>query len=276
MRLEFVKMHGLGNDFIVVDATRGPFALDAERIRSLADRHEGIGFDQLLVIEPARGGAADFRYRIFNADGNEAEHCGNGARCLARFVHEQGLSAREPLVFETGEGRIGVRALAGGDYQVDMGVPELEPARIPFVADARAARYTLTLGAETLEISAVSMGNPHAVLHVADLERAPVHALGPRIERHARFPHGANVGFCRVLDRATLALRVWERGVGETRACGTGACAAVVSARLLDRVDDVVTVRLNGGQLRIEWPGEDQHLLMSGPAARVFDGSMEI
>ncbi len=269
-------MHGLGNDFVVMDASRKPFGLDRAQIAALADRRRGVGFDQLLVIEPSRREGADFRYRIYNADGSEAEHCGNGARCFARYVHEAGLSGRDPLVLETGNGLISVAALADGHYRVDMGVPELEPARIPFVAEARAGRYTLEVDGREVDIGAVSVGNPHAVLQVADVEAAPVATLGPAIERHPRFPNRVNVGFCRVVDSTRIDLRVWERGVGETAACGTGACAAVVSLRVLQLVGERVTVRLRGGDLLIEWPGEGRPLAMSGPTARVFDASMDL
>ncbi len=276
MRLEFAKMHGLGNDFVVIDASRRAFTLTAEQISGLADRRTGVGFDQMLVVEPARNAAAHLRYRIFNADGGEVEHCGNGARCFARFVHERGIADQQPLVLETAKGLVTVEALDEQHYRVDMGVPELEPARIPVRAQRRQLTYTLTIDGEAHEFSAVSMGNPHAVLRVEDVAGAPVTTLGPRMETHDMFPRRVNVGFMQVVARDALRVRVWERGVGETRACGTGACAAVVGARLLDLVDDHVRVRLTGGELRIRWPGEGQPLTMSGPTQRVFDGSVEI
>lgn len=276
MRLEFAKMHGLGNDFVVVDASRRAFTLSAQQISALADRRTGVGFDQLLVVEPASNRTAHLRYRIFNADGGEVEHCGNGARCFARFVQERGIASQQPLVLETRNGLISVEALENHNYRVDMGVPELEPARIPLLVSARSTTYTLTIDDGEHEFAAVSMGNPHAVLRVADVDTAPVATLGPRIENHALFPERVNVGFMQVRARGEQRVRVWERGVGETRACGTGACAAVVAARLQNLVDAYVQVQLNGGLLQIHWPGEGQRLTMSGPTDRVFDGSIEI
>jgi diaminopimelate epimerase len=276
MRLEFAKMHGLGNDFVVVDASRRAFTLSAQQISALADRRTGVGFDQLLVVEPASNRTAHLRYRIFNADGGEVEHCGNGARCFARFVQERGIASQQPLVLETRNGLISVEALENHNYRVDMGVPELEPSRIPLLVPARSATYTLTIGTDEHEFAAVSMGNPHAVLRVVDVDTAPVETLGPRIENHALFPERVNVGFMQLRARGELLVRVWERGVGETRACGTGACAAVVAARLQNLVDAHVQVQLTGGLLQIDWPGEGQRLTMSGPTNRVFDGSIEI
>jgi len=276
MRLEFAKMHGLGNDFVVVDASRRSFTLSAAQISALADRRTGVGFDQLLVVEPAGDSGAHLRYRIFNADGGEVEHCGNGARCFARFVQERGIVSEQPLVLETQNGLISVEALADFNYRVDMGVPELEPARIPLLAARRSVTYTLPLAAAEYQFAAVSMGNPHAVLRVDDVDTAPVTTLGPRIETHELFPQRANVGFMQLRSRDEMRVRVWERGVGETRACGTGACAAVVAARLQNLVDTRVQVHLTGGALQIHWPGEGQPLTMSGPTQRVFDGSVEI
>ncbi len=276
MRLEFAKMHGLGNDFVVVDASRRPFALSAAQISRLADRRTGVGFDQLLVVEPARDPGAHFRYRVFNADGGEVEHCGNGARCFARFVQERGIAAHQPLVLETVNGLITVEAMDDHHYRVDMGVPELEPQRIPLLAPRREAAYSLTVDAQTYRFTAVSVGNPHAVLQVDDVDQAPVTSLGPKIETHSLFPQRINVGFMQVVARDALRVRVWERGVGETRACGTGACAAMVAARLQNLVDARAEVRLAGGVLRIDWRGEGERLIMSGPTARVFDGSIEV
>ncbi|MDH3451448.1 MAG: diaminopimelate epimerase [Gammaproteobacteria bacterium] len=276
MRLEFAKMHGLGNDFIVIDASKRAFTLTAQQISGLADRRTGVGFDQLLVVEPARDRAAHLRYRIFNADGGEVEHCGNGARCFARFVQERGIANHQPLVLETSNGLVRVEALDEQNYRVDMGVPELEPARIPLQAPRRLLTYTLKIDADEYQFAAVSLGNPHAVLRVDDVENAPVTTLGPRIETHELFPRRVNVGFMQLNSRDEMRVRVWERGVGETRACGTGACAAVVGARLQNLVDERVRVRLTGGDLQIHWPGEGQPLTMSGPAQRVFDGSIEI
>ncbi len=276
MRLEFAKMHGLGNDFVVIDASRRAFTLSAEQISGLADRRTGVGFDQLLVVEPARSADAHLRYRIFNADGGEVEHCGNGARCFARFVRERGIAEQQPLVLETSNGLVRVEALNGHHYRVDMGTPELEPARIPLQAPRRQLLYEVAIDGETYRFAAVSMGNPHAVLQVDDVAEAPVTTLGPRIECHPMFPRRVNAGFMQVVARDALRVRVWERGVGETRACGTGACAAVVSARLQGLVDEHVAVGLTGGELQIDWPGEGHALTMSGPTHQVFDGHIEI
>lgn len=276
MRLAFAKMHGLGNDFVVIDASGGALELDPDRIRALADRRQGIGFDQMLVVAPAQGAQADFRYRIYNADGDEVEHCGNGARCFARFVRERGLAAGDTVRLETSNGLISVRHLSDDRYRVDMGEPRLEPDEIPFEAPRRELAYLLDIDGETHPLAAVSMGNPHAVLTVDDVESAPVATLGPAIEIHPRFPQRVNVGFMQVADRGRLAVRVWERGVGETRACGTGACAAVVAARLQQLVDAEVRVQLTGGELEIAWPGEGHALSMTGPANWVFDGTIDL
>lgn len=273
MALAFTKMHGLGNDFVVIDGVRQSPALDGETVRRIADRRRGVGCDQLLVVEPARDGA-DFGYRIYNADGGEVEQCGNGARCVARFVRERGLSDADRLTFATRGGPIRAELLADGRVAVDMGVPRFEPAAIPFAAEAMADAYTLVVDGEAHPIGAVSMGNPHAVLEVEDVETAPVTGLGPRIEHHPRFPHRANVGFAQYLGRDRLRLRVWERGAGETAACGTGACAAVAVGRRRNRLDDSVVVVLNGGELVIDWAGGDNPLWMTGTATTVFEGTL--
>ncbi len=274
--LDFVKMHGLGNDFVVIDAVRQSVALDGETIRRLADRHRGIGCDQLLLVEPAQGDEADFRYRIFNADGGEVEQCGNGARCFARFVLDEGLIARSTIRVETAAGPLLLEAHDDGTVTVDMGAPRLAPDEIPFQAPERQLAYTLDVGDEAVEVMAVSMGNPHAVLRVEATETAPVATLGRLIGHHPRFPQRVNVGFMQPVDRQRIRLRVYERGVGETEACGTGACAAVVAGRLRGWLDETVTVELPGGPLVISWSGEGASVQMRGPAERVFSGRIRL
>lgn len=276
MTLHFTKMHGLGNDFVVIDAIRQTVTLSADDCRFIADRRFGVGCDQILLVEPARLPATDFHYRIFNADGSEVEACGNGARCFARFVREKGLSVKDEIPVGTVAGTIVLKHLPGDRVEVDMGVPVLEPAAIPFEADARAPIYPLEVDGVTHEICAVSMGNPHAVLLVPSVEETPVERLGPLIEHHPRFPRRVNVGFMQIEDRANIRLRVFERGAGETLACGTGACAAVVSGRLLGRLDSQVTVRLPGGELVIEWQAEGQPVRMRGTADTVFEGTIDL
>ena len=276
MRLRFTKMHGLGNDFVVVDALREPFALDAAQLRRLADRHFGVGCDQVLVVEPAREPGTDFHYRIFNADGGEVEQCGNGARCFVRYVHEKGLTAKAEIRVGTKGGIIAPRLEADGRVTVDMGVPRFEPRAIPLDAPALQPTYALDVGGRTVEVSALSMGNPHAVQFVPDLDGAPVATEGPRIESHPRFPQRVNAGYAQVVDRGHIRLRVWERGAGETLACGTGACAAVVAGIRRGFLDSRVTVTTRGGDLSIEWRGEGQPVLMTGPAVTVFEGEVEL
>ncbi len=275
MSLRFTKMQGLGNDFIVFDAVRQPVDLDAAAIRRLADRRFGIGCDQILLVEPPRLPGTDFHYRIFNADGSEVEQCGNGARCFARFVRDQGLSDQDEIPVGTAAGPIRLYLEADGQVRVDMGVPRLTPAQIPFLAGSESVTYALEVAGETLTIGAVSMGNPHAVLLVEDVESAPVARLGPLIEQHPRFPQRVNAGFMQILTPTQIRLRVYERGVGETLACGTGACAAVVSGRLRGLLDSRVRVSLPGGELTIEWRGSSQTLWMTGPATTVFQGEIE-
>jgi diaminopimelate epimerase len=276
MKLAFTKMHGAGNDFVVIDATRAPFELDRAQRRLLADRHFGVGCDQILLIEPARIPGTDFHYRIFNSDGGEVEQCGNGARCFVRYVHDHGLSGKRELRVGTRGGVIVPRLEDDGRVTVDMGAPEFEPARIPFDAAVRAPLYDLEVGRTRVAIGALSMGNPHAVQVVADVERAPVATLGPLIETHPRFPNRANAGFMQVIDRATIALRVHERGAGETLACGTGACAAVVHGIGLGLLDPRVDVRTRGGVLTVEWRGAGSPVCLTGPAASVFEGEIEL
>ena len=276
MRLAFTKMHGLGNDFVVFDAISQNVALSPEQIRFIADRHFGVGCDQLLLVErPTRPGV-DFRYRIFNADGGEVEQCGNGARCFARFVVDKGLTNKREIVVETNAGIIRPRLEDDGQVTVDMGAPRFAPRDIPFQAETEAERYTLDMDGVAVEIGAVSMGNPHAVIRVADVDAAPVAEWGPRIERHPRFPQRVNVGFVQVLARDHLRLRVFERGTGETQACGTGACAAMAVARRWGLVDEAVMVELRGGRLLIRWPGGGEPVRMTGPAVSVFEGNIEL
>ncbi|HKK55022.1 diaminopimelate epimerase [Marinobacter sp.] len=274
--LNFTKMHGLGNDFMVVDAISQPFRLSADVIRELANRNFGIGFDQLLVVEPPGLPDVDFRYRIFNSDGSEVEQCGNGARCFARFVRDQRLTNKKVIRVQTAKGVIELRVGKGGLITVDMGVPELNPPAIPFAADRRQEVYTVAVGSETAELSAISMGNPHGVLLVDDVDTAPVTELGPKLENHPRFPARANIGFLQILDRGHVRLRVFERGAGETLACGSGACAAVVAGHLRGLLDARVDVELRGGHLVIEWRGEGTPVMMEGFANSVFEGQLRL
>ncbi|AWF79533.1 diaminopimelate epimerase [Microbulbifer sp. A4B17] len=274
MRVKFSKMHGLGNDFVMLDGVSQKIKLTPEKTRRLADRCLGVGCDQVLLVEPPRTPEADFRYRIFNADGSEVENCGNGARCFARFVRERRLTGRKNIKVETAAGLLHLKVLDGDQVSVDMGAPVLEPQKVPFAADRRADSYPLDVDGETFTIGAVSMGNPHAVLLVEDITSAPVERLGPLIERHPRFPQKVNAGFLQIETRDEAQLRVFERGVGETRACGTGACAAMVYAHLRNLVDDKVRIHLPGGALTIHWSGPGQPVTMTGPATTVFHGQI--
>ena len=276
MKLRFSKMHGLGNDFVVIDGVRQTIALTPAQIRFLADRHFGVGCDQLLLVERARRPDVDFRYRIFNADGGEVEQCGNGARCFVRFVHEQGLTEKREIRVETLGGVISPRLEADGQVTVDMGVPVLEPARIPFVSTSAEVVQPLDVDGRRVDITAVSMGNPHAVQVVADVDAAPVAAQGALIEAHPRFPQRVNAGFMQVAGRRQIRLRVFERGVGETLACGTGACAAVVAGILRGLLDSPVRVETRGGELSIAWQGIGAPVSMTGPAVTVFTGEIEL
>jgi diaminopimelate epimerase len=283
MRLKFTKMHGQGNDFVVLDGVRMRIDPGVELVRALADRHFGIGCDQVLLVEPARDPANDFRYRIWNADGGEVEQCGNGARCFARFVRDQGLTNKDEILVETARGVIRPRINASGTVTVDMGPPRFDPADIPFLAAALLPIYALEVGGETLEVSVLSMGNPHAVQLVVDVDSAPVATLGPLIEHHAAFPRRINAGFLQVLARNHVRLRVWERGAGETLACGTGACAAVVAGIRLGLLDPRVRVTTRGGDLTIGWDGEAAGMtppfapvMMTGDAVRVFEGEVDL
>ncbi|KAB2921225.1 MAG: diaminopimelate epimerase [Dechloromonas sp.] len=276
MKLKFLKMHGLGNDFVVLDGIRQPLALTPEQLRYLADRHFGVGCDQILLVEKPTQPDVDFRYRIFNADGGEVEQCGNGARCFVRFVHEAGLTDKREIRVETRSGIIVPRLEADGSVTVDMGVPRFQPQEIPFLHDDDVVIYNLDVADETLEISVVSMGNPHAVQVVDCVDGAPVEDHGPLIERHERFPQRVNAGFMQVVDRHAIKLRVYERGAGETLACGTGACAAVVAGIRRGLLDSPVRVSTRGGELTIVWGGDGRPVLMTGPAVTVFSGEIEL
>lgn len=276
MQLQFTKMHGAGNDFVVLDLISQRYRLRGRDVRQLADRHTGVGCDQVLVVEAPRSPDVDFRYRIFNADGREVEQCGNGARCFARFVREKHLTSKRNITVETRAGVLELKVRNRTDVEVNMGVPKFEPQEIPFRTAARAASYTLEVGGQSLEIGALSMGNPHAVHRVRNVDRAPVRELGPLIESHADFPRGVNAGFMQVLSDRRVKLRVYERGVGETLACGTGACAAVVYGSLRGWLRDSVTVELPGGKLSVSWAGEGEPVLMTGPTEVVFEGTITL
>lgn len=276
MLLRFTKMHGLGNDFMVLDLISQHAHIQPKHAKQWGDRHTGVGFDQLLIVEPPSNPDVDFRYRIFNADGSEVEQCGNGARCFARFVLDKRLTAKKQLRVETKGGIIELDIRNDGQIGVNMGPPRLQPAEIPFVADAQALSYDVEVDGQSLQLAAVSMGNPHAVLRVDDVDSAPVHSLGPKLEQHPRFPKRVNVGFIQVLDRQRAKLRVWERGAGETQACGTGACAAAVAAISQGWMDSPVQIELPGGRLSIEWAGPGQPVMMTGPAMRVYEGQVRL
>jgi diaminopimelate epimerase len=279
MRLPFTKMQGAGNDFVVLDALRAPIELSPAQAQRLADRRFGVGADQILLVEPSRTPGIDFRYRIFNSSGEEVEHCGNGARCFVRYVHEQGLTAKTTVRVETVNNVLELRLRDDGRVTVDMNRPLFEHARIPFDANGLVARREGGFElwpVEGIELAVLSMGNPHAVQRVPDVDAAPVAALGPRIETHARFPRHVNAGFMQVLSRAEVRLRVHERGAGETLACGTGACAAVVAGIRLGWLDRSVLVHARGGELTIDWPHDEAHVFMTGPAVTVFQGEIEL
>ncbi|MDD1012491.1 diaminopimelate epimerase [Pseudomonas rubra] len=276
MLLRFTKMHGLGNDFMVLDLVSQHAHILPKHAKQWGDRHTGVGFDQLLIVEAPSNPEVDFRYRIFNADGSEVEQCGNGARCFARFVLDKRLTAKKRIRVETKGGIIELDVRNDGQISVDMGPPRLTPAQIPFDAPTQALSYPLEVAGRTVELAAVSMGNPHAVLRVNDINAAPVHELGPQIEHHPRFPQRVNVGFIQVIDRHRAQLRVWERGAGETQACGTGACAAAVAAISQGWMDSPLLIDLPGGRLSIEWAGPGTPVLMTGPAVRVFEGQVRL
>jgi diaminopimelate epimerase len=275
-RLRFTKMHGLGNDFVVLDGIRQQVDLTREQRRLLADRRLGVGCDQILVIARPTRTDADFRYRIYNADGGEVEQCGNGARCFVQFVRDHGHTNARRIRVETAGGIIVPEVTAGGEVTVDMGLPRFAPSAIPFVADTDAVVHTLDVDGDTVALSVVSMGNPHAVQVVADVDAAPVATQGPRLERHPRFPQRVNAGYMQIMNPHAIRLRVYERGAGETLACGTGACAAVVAGMILHHLEAPVRVTTRGGDLEIDWAGEGKPVQMTGPACRVFEGEIEI
>ncbi len=275
MPLEFTKMHGLGNDFIVINALESAFELTSKQISRLAHRRLGIGFDQLLIVEPPDDTGADFTYRIFNADGGEVENCGNGARCFARFVTDRGLTSKKDITVSTSGGLIELTVLEANQVMVRMGVPSFEPAHIPFVADTAATSYDIEVDGQNMEFGVVAVGNPHAVTQVKDVQRAEVERLGRLIESHERFPNRVNAGFMQVVSRSEIQLRVFERGVGETMACGTGACAAVVVGVAQGLLDRRASVHLAGGELQIQWLDNDAQIEMIGPSETVFEGRLE-
>lgn len=274
--MRFTKMHGQGNDFVVLDGIRQEIAITPGRARRIADRHRGIGCDQVLLVERPRDPANDFRYRIFNADGGEVGQCGNGARCFARFVLDEGLTDKREIRVETASGVIAPRIEDSGQVTVDMGAPRFAPREVPFLAAEAREVHSLEVGGQAIQASVLSMGNPHAVQFVEDAERAPVTSQGPLLENHPAFPQRVNAGYAQVVSRGHLRLRVWERGAGETLACGTGACAAVVAGIRRGLLDGDVRVTTRGGDLRIRWPGGNAPVMMTGDAVRVFDGEIEI
>jgi diaminopimelate epimerase len=275
MRIDFTKMHGVGNDFVVFDAPAGRPMLSPAQLRALADRHTGIGYDQALVLEAPRRAATAVFYRIFNSDGAEVEQCGNGARCIAALLHRRGLAAAGAITLDSPAGLIHARILHGNVVSVDMGVPSFDPRALPFDAPG-IDPYSLEVDGQSISIGSVSMGNPHAVLEVESVDRAPVDTLGPAIEGHRRFPRRVNAGFMEIVDKGHIRLRVYERGAGETLACGTGACAAVAVGRHRGRLDPEVSVRVRGGELRVNWGGPGEHIWLTGPAEISFEGHVEV
>jgi diaminopimelate epimerase len=275
MRIEFSKMQGLGNDFLVFDAPAAA-GIDPARLRALADRHTGVGFDQALMLEPPRDATSRVFYRIFNADGSEVEQCGNGARCIAALLYARAPALGRDLALQSAGGAVHARVREDGMVAVDMGEPDFDPAALPLRMPREAPTYRLAVDAQDVEFGAVSMGNPHAVLTVDDVRTAPVGRLGPALERHPSFPKRTNVGFMQIVDRGQIRLRVFERGVGETRACGTGACAAVAVGRAHGLLDAEVVVELTGGAAVVAWPGRGRRLWLTGPAVTVFTGSVDI
>ena len=275
MKLKFAKMHGLGNDFAVIDAINQSFKPRPELIRRWADRFDGIGFDQMLIVESPQSEAAAFKYRIYNADGGEVEQCGNGARCFARFVREQGMTELDIIPVETSSGLLQLEAIDATRYRVNMGIPCFEPDAIPLNVEARQDLYQIDYEGREITFSALSIGNPHMVIQVEDVESADLETLGPYFESHKMFPARANIGFMQILDRGTFKLRVFERGVGETRACGSGACAAMVAAVQLNMLEHTALAILSGGELNLEWQGGTNPVMMTGETAMVYQGEIE-
>ena len=276
MPLHFTKMHGIGNDFVVINAIEQRIALSPEQLRFIADRHFGIGCDQILLVDATDRSGVDFRYRIFNADGNEVEQCGNGARCFARFVRDKGLTNKDIITVETSAGILILHIQSDGQVTVNMGIPEFNPAKIPFVADHLASSYPLEVNGYGFSVGAVAIGNPHVVLQVDSVAQAPVAQLGPLLEQHVRFPKRVNVGFLQIVSRDEFKLRVYERGAGETLACGSGACAAMVIARGWNLLNETAQAQLRGGTLIIKWQGPGTPVMMTGPAHTVYEGSIEL
>lgn len=276
MLLHFTKMHGLGNDFMVIDLVTQNLHITSDHVKKWSDRHTGIGFDQLLIVEAPSQPNVDFRYRIFNADGSEVEQCGNGARCFAKFVRNKRLTAKKHIIVETASGIIELHIQPNNQVRVDMGKARFTPKEVPFLSEQQADYYQLNIEELTIELSVVSMGNPHAVIRTENINIAPVQTLGPKIETHSHFPNRVNVGFIEVIDKHHANLRVWERGAGETNACGTGACAAAVIAIQNNWMDSPVTIQLPGGQLTIEWNGIDHSVFMTGDAVTVYEGKIQL
>lgn len=276
MQIQFSKMHGLGNDFVVIDNVTQNVFFSKDKIRQLADRNFGIGFDQMLMVEPPYDPEQDFHYRIFNADGSEVSQCGNGARCFARFVKMKGLTNRNKIVVSTKAGRMVLYLEKDGQVTVNMGKPRFEPSQVPIKANKEEGTYLIRSDDKTLFCGAVSMGNPHCVMEVEDIDNADVETLGPLLETHERFPEGVNVGFMQILNPGHIKLRVFERGAGETLACGSGACAAVAIGQIQGKLGKEVKVELPGGKLRIRWQGKENILKMTGPAEHVFDGYINL
>lgn len=276
MMIQFTKMHGLGNDFVVINAIAQQLSLTVAQIRHITDRHFGVGCDQVLLVEAARSSSFDFTYRIFNADGGEVEQCGNGARCFARYVFDKGLTRKSHIRVETSSGELELTLNSHDSVTVNMGVPEFEPAKIPFNSSQQKLLYNIILENNSYDIAVVSIGNPHAILQVTDIEQAPLQVVGATMESSHYFPQRVNVGFMQIVDRQHIRLRVFERGVGETLACGSGACAAVVCGIQQDLLDNEVEVHLGGGDLKITWRGNSQPVMMNGAAATVFEGQIEL
>lgn len=276
MLLHFTKMHGLGNDFVIIDGVRQNFTPTAELIRQFSDRRTGIGFDQLLIVEPARNSQTDFFYRIFNADGHEVEQCGNGARCVARFLHHEKLTTKNPMQVETLGGNLELKIENDSQVTVMMGIPNFNPAMIPFIAAQQASVYTISLAQQNIEFSALSLGNPHCVILVDDVDQAPVTQFGSALNHHSQFPKGVNVGFMQILNPNHIRLRVYERGAEETLACGSGACAAVIIGNQLKLLKESVRVDQSGGPSQVTWPNNASPVYLTGPAVCVFKGSISI